>query len=203
MQRALFYVSIVSILLAAVWGSRVSSTGDVSSLSAARATAATSPSIDITVGATPERQTELDSAVEVFSSNGLDLPDLDVRFFDDPVDCNGHPGLFFDEVKPRRVLICSELSFVLPHELAHAWASYNLDDADRARYTEARGFETWDDKAADWSDRGTEDAAFIIQQNLRGAEVSQTSSAWLERMATYELLTGQTSPLRRQEPVVG
>lgn len=205
MQRLILALSVLAMIMAAFPGvARSTAEGSILPASdIAPSLTVGPPSIEISVGATVARRALLDEAVAMFETNGLELPALDVQFFDDPTGCQGHPGLFFDENSPRTVLICSELPFVLPHELAHAWASLNLDDDERASYTQARGLETWDDHNAEWSDRGTEDAAFIIQQNLKHATVPPTSRTWQERMAAYELLTGMTSPLAAEVPKVG
>ena len=47
------------------------------------------------------------------------------------------------------------------------------------------------------SNRGTEDAAFIIQQNLRAIDLDASSEMWTERIEAYEVLTGMTSPAGR------
>ena len=68
---------------------------------------------------------------------------------------------------------------------------------DRARYLEARGLTNWSDRSRPWGERGTEDAAFIVQQNLRDVAPRTTvSPTWTERIAAFELLTGSVSPLR-------
>jgi len=148
-----------------------------------------------TVGATAADESALADALARFSSNGLPLPDLDVRFFDDEADCGGHYGLFQQQFTPWRILVCSDLAFVPTHEFAHAWEAANLSDEDRDQYLEARGLGTWSDPAAPWKERGVEDAAFMIQQNLTATSAPLASPTWYERMAAYELLTGSPSPL--------
>lgn len=152
---------------------------------------------DVTViGASAEQQVAVDDAVARFRSAGLELPDVEVRFLADEAECAGHLGLFQRGFTPWRVLVCSDLAFVPTHELAHAWEAANLDDDDRARYVEARGMATWDDPDADWNERGVEDAAFIVQQNLMAEHPIPDSPVWKERTAAFELLTGSSSPLR-------
>jgi hypothetical protein len=161
-----------------------------------------SPSISPTFqvhGAGTEEATRFEDAVALFTHNGLNLPDLDVYFLNDDTECGGHHGLFQTGFTPWRVLICSDLAFVLPHELAHAWEVANLSADGRIQYLEARGLTNWNDHNAAWGDRGVEDAAFIIQQNLTADQVSMKSSTWQERATAFELLTGLTSPLRDQE----
>jgi hypothetical protein len=91
--------------------------------------------------------------------------------------------------------VCSELDFVVTHELAHAWESVTLDEDDRDRYLALRGLSTWDDHSVAWGQRGEEDAAFIVQQNLMSSSCS-SSPTWVERTEAYEALTGRPSPLR-------
>ena len=105
--------------------------------------------------------------------------------------------MFRPHALPWRIDVCSDLDFVVPHELAHAWAAANLDDDDRARYVDARGLTNWADTRVPWEERGTEDAAFMIQQNLRAIDLDVSSAAWSERIRAYEVLTGMTSPAGR------
>ena len=46
------------------------------------------------VGADNLQRAALAEAVDRFRANHLDLPDLEVRFSDDPADCHGHDGWF-------------------------------------------------------------------------------------------------------------
>jgi hypothetical protein len=188
-----------------------SDTTDAASAPAAPATAAiAAPAVVINVlaqvavrstpqvsvsGADSEDRTRLDEALAAFRENDLDLPNLDVRFFDDEAECHGHQGLFQQSFTPWRLLICSDLQFVPTHELAHAWEAATLTDDDRDRYVEARGLTTWDNPDVAWDERGVEDVAFILQQNLTTTNPPLTSATWIERAAAYELITGRPSPL--------
>lgn len=134
----------------------------------------------------------LDRAIERFTRAGLRLPDLHVAFTDDG--CQGHLGLFDRDPTPWRVEICSDLEFVLTHELAHAWATANLDAPDRVAYTAFRGLAAWHNPDAHWRDRGTEDAAFVMQQVLMTTHIRPDSSVWIERSEAYEQLTGEPPP---------
>lgn len=148
-------------------------------------------------GANAVDRAALADALARFASAGLLLPDLEVLFGHDTSRCDGHMGEFEKHRTPWRISVCSELEFVIPHEIAHAWAAANLDDAERSRYTAARGFTNWSDHTRPWAERACEDAAFIMQQNLRDVgRVPPTSATWIERMEAYELLTGLRSPLR-------
>jgi hypothetical protein len=155
----------------------------------------TDPTLTV-IAADDAERAALAEAVDRFRSNHLDLPDLEVRFSDDPARCHGHEGWFQPNVAPARVLVCGELEFVITHELAHAWVAANLDAADRDHYMAARQLTSWNDHTAPWTERGTEDAAFMIQQNLMMGSPRRWSATWLERADAYELLTGRRSPLR-------
>jgi hypothetical protein len=154
------------------------------------------PAVTISTEANPREQEWLDQSVELFIVNGLDLPALEVFFFDDEVECGGHYGTYRRNTTPAQIRICSDKPFVLPHELAHAWEAENVTDEMRATYVTDRELSTWSDHGYDWNERGVEDAASVIQQNLTTKNVRATSSTWQERMAAYELLTGKASPLR-------
>lgn len=145
-----------------------------------------------------DEQARLDEALALFRHNGLALPDLEVRFFDDKDGCKGHFGLFQQRYSPWRISICSDLPFVLTHELAHAWEAANLDDEDRRRYLELRALTSWNDRDVPWRDRGSEDAAFVIQQNLTATRRPPSSEEWQSRVERYELLTRRPSPLRTE-----
>jgi hypothetical protein len=139
----------------------------------------------------------VDNAVARFRFAGLQLPDLEITFHDDDASCDGHDGMFRPHDLPWRIDVCNDLDFVVPHELAHAWAAANLDDDDRTRYVDARGLTNWADTRVPWEERGTEDAAFMIQQNLRAINLDVSSATWVERIQAYEVLTGTTSPAGR------
>ena len=164
----------------------------------ARVSVSLVPTIAV-VGADADQRERLDEALARFRNNGLELPDLEVRFFGDLADCRGHLGLFQRSFTPWRILICSDMAFVPSHELAHAWEAATLSDQDRTRYLQARGLSHWDAPDVRWSSRGQEDAAFIVQRNLTGTKQPLTSPIWQDRIAAYELLTGRQSPLRADD----
>jgi hypothetical protein len=148
----------------------------------------------VVLGAAADRAA-VDQSLARFADNDLTLPDLEIRFSADEADCEGHLGLFLPRSPTWRVVVCSDLPFVVTHELAHAWEAANLSDDERDRYVGARGLTNWNDPGADWNDQGIEDAAFVIQQNLMADRPPVSSAAWQERTAAYELLTGAPSPL--------
>ncbi len=158
------------------------------------------PAITIATQATPAQQQWLGESAELFATNGLALPALEVFFFDDGAECGGHKGTYRRNTSPAQIRICSAEPFVLPHELAHAWEAENVTDEIRAVYMVERELSTWSDRGYEWNERGVEDAAFVLQQNLTTTKVSSASSTWQERIAAYEVLTGQPSPLQNNLP---
>lgn len=136
-------------------------------------------------------------AVGRFETHRLPLPDVQIWFHDDEAGCDGHLGLFRQSTAPWTIDICSDLEFVVTHELAHAFIELTFDDVDRAAYVEAQDLPTWNDRAVEWRRRGVEDAAFVIQQNLTAKPwYGQLSEEWERRAAAYEMATGLRSPLR-------
>ena len=140
-------------------------------------------------------RSRLDEALERFARAGLLLPDVEVGFSDSDEACHGHLGLFDPNSSPWRVDVCSDLEFVLTHELAHAWAKANLDEAERAAYVAHRGLPAWHGPDLHWRERGAEDAAFVMQQVLMAEHVRQDRSVWAERFDAFEQLTGRRPPV--------
>jgi hypothetical protein len=167
--------------------------GDSPAWSPIRPPVSLTPSVT-SFGADGDDLARVDDALERFRYAGLELPDLTITFHDGDSVCDGHDGLFHEDPGGWAIDVCSDLDFVVPHELAHAWAAANLDDDDRARYLDARGLTAWTGGDVPWEQRGTEDAAFIVQQNLRAIDIPASSATWTERMQAYTVLTGSESP---------
>lgn len=151
----------------------------------------------IVQGASSEQRARLNDAMARFGAAELRLPDFEIVFSDDESACAGYLGGFRRVEDAPHISVCSDLEFVVLHELAHVWVDANVDEAARDRYLRWRGLDTWSDRAVPRGDRGVEDAAFVIQQNLRYVAPSVLASAtWTERIAAFEFLTGTRSPLR-------
>lgn len=135
-------------------------------------------------------------AKRAFDAAGLELPAVDIVFSDDDRDCHGHYGVFEAARDPWRITICSELAFVLFHELAHAWIKANVDETTRAAYLALRNKPSWNSSQHDWDERGVEDAAFVIQQNLMIRPRCDLTDEWERRATAFEFLVGAASPLR-------
>jgi hypothetical protein len=151
------------------------------------------PDVDV-LGATAAQEARLTEAIAKFTNLGLALPDLEVRFFARNTACAGHLGLFEADFRPWRISICSAMDFVHEHELAHAWEFANVTDQDRDDFMAKQGLERWNHAEDEWSERGVEMAAFIVQQGLLDRPVGSSSAEMQSRLEAFELLTGVPSP---------
>ena len=142
-------------------------------------------------GGTPAQQRRFQLALQRFDDAGLSLPPLEVQLSSDKEECGGHHGLFSRRRTPWTVTICSDMEAAYEHELAHAWIAAALTDADKQRFMALRGYDVWSDQSVAWNERGTEGAAWIIQQGLSGAPLPPVlSEDQLSRLAAFEMLTG-------------
>lgn len=141
-------------------------------------------------GSPEESRRRLSDAVGLFEAAGLALPAVDVRFHDDDSACKGHHGLFSRRSSQWRIDVCSELGFVAVHELAHAWIAANLDADEQQQYLDLRGLVEWTGRDVPWNERGTEDAAFIMQQVLQNRP-DNISRTWEERIEAFQFLASQ------------
>lgn len=152
------------------------------------------PSVDVE-NATSTQLKRLAHALDRFSTTGLKLPDLEVRFASHEADCNGHSGWFTATTEPWRISICSETHSTYVHELAHAWERANLTDLRRERFMGLRGYTTWADRNVPWNQRGMEGVAFIIQQGLSGLPLPPAlSHERCSRLEAFRFLTGIPDP---------
>lgn len=140
------------------------------------------------VDGAPPDQARVEQALERFRHHNMALPDLSITFVDDSSECRGHDGLFRQtETTPWPIVICSGAGYVVAHELAHAWVAAWLDEPDRADYVEYRGLRTWRSDDVPRMERGTEDAAFMIQQVVM-IPGDPTTERWAERVAAVKYL---------------
>lgn len=62
----------------------------------------------------------------------------------------------------RTLVMCSLDLNTMLHELAHAWANENLNEAARQQFVSSRGLDSWNDHDDAWEHRGTEHVAETI-----------------------------------------
>ena len=162
----------VSISMSAPLAPAIAETVPVAETAAETATKIEEPSITaslnptLTVVGTDDQKALVEDAQSTFISLGMALPDLEIRFSDDDEACDGHMGMFRPRSEGWGIDICSDLAFVLPHELGHAWERVALSDADRDAYMADREFETW--QHAERNESAIEDVAHVLQLVILG-----------------------------------
>jgi hypothetical protein len=137
-----------------------------------------------------KQQELLDFAQSRFEVQRLALPQIEVEFFADTLECHGHKGLYLSRTRTLRM--CSMDKKTMLHELAHAWGNLNLTDAQRERFAKLRGLEVWNSSEHNWEERATEHAAEIIawalmDQPTHFRYVTETDDRGSR--AVYQLLT--------------
>ncbi|MFV2039118.1 MAG: hypothetical protein ACC660_02630, partial [Acidimicrobiales bacterium] len=150
------------------------------------------PVIEFSGGSPAARRTVVD-AVARYGSVGLALPDLEVNIHPERSGCGGSHGLF-NEVDGIGVIdLCFDREMLALHELGHAWARFNLDDQDRADFTDFAGLPAWTGRELVWSKRGTEAAAQALAHGLLSLPLRSGGERSMQ-LARFEALTGTPSP---------
>lgn len=139
---------------------------------------------------------QLTEALTAFSEAGLDLPDLEITFFDSPEECRDAKGRFNPNTTPWRISICTmEIASIVDHELAHAWIEANVTSAERDAFLALRDLDGWLDADVPWNQRGGEWAAVVVQQGVSGLPLPPTlSDEHRLRLEGYELLSSRPAP---------
>lgn len=132
---------------------------------------------------------QVSQATRLFQRRDLQLPAITIAFHDSEQPCHGHVGYF--RPNPHRIDICSDLPFVLIHELAHAWIHDNVNSATRIAFVQRNGLHSWNDPNHEWGQRGVEVAAFTMQQVVM-RELDPRSRRNQELLTNYDLLTTPT-----------
>ncbi|MGI9605381.1 MAG: hypothetical protein ACR2P0_04505 [Acidimicrobiales bacterium] len=131
-------------------------------------TAAIETSLDpaIVVSGNADEKRRVVDTVSTFATLDMPLPDLEIAFHDSSDHCEGAYGIFRPRSSGWLIDICSELAFVLPHELGHAWERATLTDSGRAAWMSSRGLGAW--RHDEPQQAGIEDVAFVIQLAILG-----------------------------------
>ena len=130
-------------------------------------------------------------AKRLFQRRGLQLPAVTIGFHDDEGACKEDVGYF--RPKLDRIDICSDLPFVLIHELAHVWIEENVGVAVRREFVQRNDLPTWNDHDYDWDFRGVELAAYTIQQVVM-RDLNPRSKRNREILTNFNFVTKATSP---------
>jgi hypothetical protein len=148
-------------------------------------------------GADAAQERAIDWALHRYGNGGLHgMPSLEVFVHRSDEGCNGGIGYYL----AGRIDLCTQDSsepyqrkFAL-HEMAHAWIESNVEPAILDRFMQVRSIATWNDRAYDWKERGTEQAAEIVTWGLGEGEISPLLPEAVDTptlAGLYELLTGR------------
>jgi hypothetical protein len=125
---------------------------------------------------------------------GFALPPLDVTFHNDRADCHGFNGTYQLEGEIAVINICVTKLHTIVHELGHAWEAGAVTDETREEFMRYRGLTSWNDQDVEWDERGIEQAAVTIAMVLKWQSGSTDNVEFLERLCSYEILTGKPLP---------
>jgi hypothetical protein len=156
------------------------------------------PALEL-VGLDDTQSTMVTRAVALYAEAGLDLPPL-VFVAGDPVTgCGGHDGLHHPHDGWSEIDLCVDAEtaavfHTVLHEIAHAWATNDLDPQRKAAFMDQRDVTAWQDyETLAWEDNGTEQAAEIISwgvSDVPAPTVRIGEDSCAELLAGYEALTG-------------
>jgi hypothetical protein len=127
----------------------------------------------ITIDSTsPAWTRRIEWALERFHDAGLALPGMEISVHDNDGPCDGNSGLYLPK-DPVEVHLCTPgpvdsrtARVTTLHELAHAWAEFQLSTDDRAAFLELRGLDVWYDHRVPPHERGNEHAAEVVSWGL-------------------------------------
>ena len=157
-------------------------------------------------GGTPAQQEMARWAIGRFEAAGLSLPSLEIRFHPTPLGCDGRSGGYSDgKVDLCGVHVNLMSRRTLLHEMAHGWVGSAVSADLKARFLRLRQLDSWNDRALDWDERGTEHAADIISWALcdqgTGIRLPSIPRNAPDQLADgYELLTGDPLPQLSDPP---
>jgi hypothetical protein len=160
-----------------------------------------------------EDQQLVEFARSQFAQIGIELPEVRIEFPDDEAVCFGHGGIYLPS--KHEVRICRPSKATMIHELAHSWVETTLTNTQRTAFLQLRGLDTWTG-GSDWDERGAEHAAEVITWAAMDENISvpwldtnpdgTSERSWRlfkidesdhDQLTTaFQLLTGETSPLR-------
>lgn len=161
----------------------------------------------VTDNVTATDQAAYDTAIDLFTSAGFDVPTLRAEFHSTTDACQGYRGLHVrGEDGIATIHVCAveadaerqatRRARVLLHEMAHAWVDQNVTQEAKAVFLTLRGLDSWADGSHDWEHRGTEHAAEVVVWGLQDGDyrphflIANTDRD--EMAAAFRVLTGIT-----------
>lgn len=159
----------------------------------------------VTENVTAADQAAYDTAIDLLTSAGFDIPTFRAAFHTTTEACQGYRGLHVRgedgiatihvcAVEADAELQATRRARVLLHEIAHAWVDQNVTDEAKAVFLTVRGLDNWADGSQDWEHRGTEHAAEVVIWGLQDGDYRPhflIENASCDEMASaFETLTG-------------
>jgi len=150
-------------------------------------------------GSTAQTVMTLESAGR-FREAGLGEPTVRIRFHDDREACDGRTGRSWNGTVDLCGIHTNDLSRrTVLHEMAHAWLDAHVTAGLEERFLRLRQLERWNDHDDEWEQRGSEQAAEIVEWALAGqgtgTELPSIPHNDPPQLAeAYELLTGRQLP---------
>ncbi|MET1011641.1 MAG: hypothetical protein ABWY83_04625 [Actinomycetota bacterium] len=135
-----------------------------------------------------------------FREAGLGEPTVRIRFHDDREACDGRTGRSWNGTVDLCGIHTNDLSRrTVLHEMAHAWLDAHVTAGLEERFLRLRQLERWNDHDDEWEQRGSEQAAEIVEWALAGqgtgTELPSIPHNDPPQLAeAYELLTGRPLP---------
>lgn len=142
------------------------------------------------IGHTPEQSAAVDELLGRFADAGLDLPPITIAFWSSRDHCGGHGGLHrgLGDIE-----VCLPSSWMIAHEMAHAWDVHNLSDPEREAYRRLWEAPTWASSEFEWHERAMELAANTIAFAMLNDDPEPYKQI-RSFLCTYEALTGLSLP---------
>lgn len=153
------------------------------------------PALEL-IGMTDGQARSVRRVVDLFAVAALPLPALVVRHSDDVADCGEHLGVHRRHDTLSEIVVCTSgprFERIVVHELAHAWAAFELTDTNKTAFQEVRGWDVWRDyDNVAWADNGTEQAAEVIAWGVHDvvAAIGIDHRGCADLEASYRALTG-------------
>ena len=146
-------------------------------------------------GGTVEQHARLQWSLERFEAAGLELPQLELIIHESSAGCGGYDGLFWPEEPSNRIDICTDSTFIVLHELGHAWEYNFATDSARQNLMDELELEAWTGDAVKYQKRGTEVAAKLIAWGLVDSPLTESQARILVlSLNRFESFTGVPSP---------
>ncbi|MFV1999980.1 MAG: hypothetical protein ACC654_06415 [Acidimicrobiia bacterium] len=149
----------------------------------------------VVYGADASQEAAIEWALQRFDDAGISLPSLEIYQHDSPSGCAGHDGLFTPRESIDRVDLCTDNTFILLHELGHAWAENFASQSVRDALLESFGGGEWSGSNAEDRKQGAERAASVLAVGLIDVDLDEAGANLnRELLERFRLLTGVESP---------